>query len=146
MPILSRSLLVSLVVLISACASSVPLQRAQVGAITRGSDPADVDRTLAGSTPLASYELNVNGKSYLARHFNLLTGTRQEMTMICTPTCIASPITVPITAQYVVLQNLPARSMHAWGTLEELSKDADPEVSAMMPTVKKRFEEEMKKK
>lgn len=128
------------------CATVVPLKRDQVGAITRDAQPSDLDRTLAPATVLAQFEFEANRKSYLARHYNLLTGSRQEMTMVCAPTCFPVFYTVPIASPYVVVQRLPSKAVHAWGTLEELSKDADPEVSGMMPIVKTRFEEELKKK
>ena len=95
---------------------------------------------------MAQVEFQEGGNAYLARHYHLQTGTRQDMTMVCTPTCVPIFIQVPVTERYVVIQNLPARSVFAWGTLEELSKDADPAVSSLMPGVKQRLTEAEKKK
>jgi hypothetical protein len=35
--------------------------------------------------------------------------------------------------------------LHAWGTLEQLSKDSDTSISSIMPTLKARMEEEQRK-
>jgi hypothetical protein len=133
-------------VAVAGCAGVVPLQRAQVAAISRDTAPPELDRVLANATAVAQVEFQEGGKAYLARHYNLQTGTRQDMTMVCTPTCVPIFIQVPVTERYVVIQNLPARSVFAWGTLEELSKDADPAVSSLMPGVKQRLTEAEKKK
>jgi hypothetical protein len=133
-------------VLLAACAQSVPLQRAQIDSLARDTKASDVDRVLAGATVVAQSEIVDNEKAFLARHYRLVTGSRQEMTMVCTPNCFPIFITVPVTADYVVIQRLPLKELHAWGTLEELSKDADPAVSSLMPAVKERFSESRKKK
>ncbi len=65
--------------------------------------------------------------------------------VVCTPNCMPIATQVPVTADYAVIQALPARSLHAWGTLEELSKDADPAVSGLMPPLKQRLAELQKK-
>lgn len=131
--------------LLVACAAPVHLQRSQIGGLNRNSAAADVDRILGEATVVAQTELAANGQSYLARQYRLLTGSRSEMTMVCSPTCIPIFINVPITTDYVVIQALPAKSLHAWGTTEELSKDPDPAVSGLMPAVKARLTEAMKK-
>lgn len=131
-------------VLLTACAP-VPLQRGQIGGLARDSSPADVDRVLGKATVVAQTEFLVADKSFRARHYRLQSGTKQEMTMVCTPTCIPIFVPVPITAEYVVIQRLPSQTLHAWGTLEELSKDPDASVSSIMPVVKARYEEAKKK-
>ena len=65
--------------------------------------------------------------------------------MVCTPLCIPIMITVPVMVEYVVIQRMPGRELLAWGTPEQLSKDADTEVSALMPVVKQRLEAAGKK-
>lgn len=125
--------------ILGGCASSVPLQQGQVGAITRDAAPTQIDQALGQATVVAQYEFKEGEGQYTARHYNLQTGTQQQMTMVCTPTCIPIFITVPVLTEYVVIQTLPERKVHAWGTLEELSKDADPSVSGLMPTVKQRL-------
>lgn len=141
-----KACLLACAVAITGCAGMVPLQRAQVAAISRDTAPAELDRVLAQATAVAQVEFQEGGKAYMARHYHLQTGSRQEMTMVCTPTCVPIFIQVPVTERYVVIQNLPARSVHAWGTLEELSKDADPAVSSLMPALKQRLTEAEKKK
>lgn len=132
-------------VLLTACVASVPLQPAQIGSLARESAPSDVDRILDKATVVAKTEFSANEKSYVARHFSLQTGTRQEMFVVCTPACMPIFTTVPVTAEYVVVQRLPSMELLAWGTLEELSKDSDNTVSAIMPIVKARFDETKKK-
>jgi hypothetical protein len=129
-----------------ACASSVPLQRGQIGSLSKDSTSAEVDRILADATVVAQFEFAVGEKSYFARHYNLLTGTRQDMTMVCTPNCMPVFYPVQITAAYVVIQRMPSKTMLAWGTLEELSKDSDPAISDIMPKLKTEFEAAKKKK
>jgi hypothetical protein len=63
---------------------------------------------------------------------------------VCTTFCFPVMYDIPITTQYLLLQRLPSRALYAWGTIEELSKDTDPAVSAMMPALKVRLEEEVK--
>ncbi|MBI5259074.1 MAG: hypothetical protein HY855_21395 [Burkholderiales bacterium] len=132
-------------VLLVACAAPVPLQRAQAGALSRDSAPGDVERILGNASVVAQAEFAVDDKPFLARHYRLLTGSRQQMTMVCTPVCIPIFVTVPVTTDYAVIQRLPSKALHAWGTLEELSKDPDAAVSSIMPTVKARLEEAKKK-
>lgn len=144
--VLRTCLLAVACVALYGCAPVVPLQRAQIGAITREAAPSELDRVLAHATVLTQFEFEADTKPYLVRRYNLLTGTRQEMSMVCTQFCFPIYITVPITSEYVVVQRLPSKTVFAWGTLEELSKDADPEVSGMMPIMKARLDEELKKK
>lgn len=140
MSFLCKCAIVGLVFTLIGCASSVPLYRGQIDAITRDSPPATVEQTLGKATPSAQFEFTANGNSYFVRHYALQTGTRQEMTMVCTPTCIPIFIHVPVTAPYLIVQRLPTRAMHAWGTIEELSKDADPSISSIMPALKVQLE------
>ena len=126
--------------LMAGCANRVPLRQAQIDSIGRDTSPADLNRVLGEATVVAQAEVQDGADRFLARAFHLQTGTRQEMTMVCTPTCIPIFITVPVLADYVVLQTLPAMGLLAWGTPEALSKDADERVSRLMPEVKTRLE------
>lgn len=145
MRVLVVALTVAACAVLPACAPSVPLQRAQIGSLSKEATPSDVERVLSGATMVAQTEFVVDEKSYLARHYRLLTGSRQEMSMVCTPNCIPIFVTVPVTSEYVVIQRMPSRQLHAWGTLEELSKDSDSTISSIMPVVKARFDEAKKK-
>ena len=133
-------------ILLAGCAPTVPLQRGQIDSFDKNLNISEIEKTLGKATVVAQTEVPVNDKLYLARHYRLLTGSRQEMTMVCTPVCIPIPIIVPVTSDYVVIQQLPSRKLHAWGTLEELSKDSDPEISSNMPAVKSEFQEAKRKK
>lgn len=144
---LFRSLLILIFVgAIIGCAPSVPLQRAQVAVISREIPPAQLDSVLANATIQAQFEFKFNEVDYIARHYDLLVGTRQDMTMICSPVCIAIPISVPVTTQYVVIQSLPDKHIYAWGTLEELSKDSESDISSIMPVVKQHLAEAQQRK
>lgn len=145
MKLLNWALIACISILLTACAQSVPLQRTQIDSLNKDTKSSEVDRVLAGATVVAQSEFVEGEVSFIARHYRLVTGSRQEMTMVCTPNCFPIFITVPVTAEYVVIQRMPARDLHAWGTLEELSKDADPAISSLMPTVKQRYAESKKK-
>ncbi len=56
-----------LALLLGACASNVPLYRAQIGQITKDSTPDDLERTLGKATPRAQFELQAGGKAYAVR-------------------------------------------------------------------------------
>ena len=141
-----RKILLGLsIALLAGCAARVPLQQAQIAGISRDTSSPALEKILGNATITARTEVDAGGTRYLARSYNLQTGTRSEMTMICTPACMPIFVPVPVLTQYVVVQRLPAMSMHAWGTLEALSKDPDTSISAIMPTVKARLEEEQRK-
>jgi hypothetical protein len=131
---------------LAGCATRVPLQQAQIGAITAQTSAGELDAILKNATQLAAFEFADGGRSFFVRSYSLQTGMRQDMTMVCTPVCIPIFITVPVTTDYVVVQNLPARTLHAWGTLEALSKDPDTAVSSIMPALKLRLQQESKPK
>ncbi len=125
-----------LVVLLSGCASNVPLQRGQIDSLSRETRPAELEQILGQATATAQVQVQSGGRQYDARRYHLQTGHRQEMTMVCTPVCIPIMISVPVMVEYVVIQRVPGKELLAWGTPEELSKDDDAEVSALMPAVK----------
>jgi hypothetical protein len=137
---IARRLALLLFVLLTGCASSVPLQRGQIDALSRDTRPSELEQILGQATATSQTEVQSGEQHYSARRYSLQTGSRQDMTMVCTPMCIPIMITVPVMVEYVVIQRLPGRELLAWGTPEELSKDADIEVSALMPMVKQRLE------
>lgn len=140
MPLYRKLTIIALVATLVGCATPVPLHRGQIDAISRDSPPAAVEQALGRATPTAQFEFIVNDNSFSVRHYLLQTGTRQEMTMMCTTFCFPVFYNVPVTAQYLVVQRLPSRAMHAWGTIEELSKDAEPGITSIMPALKVRLE------
>ncbi len=137
---IARWLVLPVFAVLVGCAGSVPLQRGQIDSITRETRPADLEQILGKATPVAQTDVTAGERQYNARRYQLQTGTRQDMTMVCTPACFPIMITVPVLVEYVVIQRMPGKELLAWGTPEELSKDADVEVSALMPTVKQRLE------
>lgn len=141
MAVRTSTVIIAVALTLSACATPVPLQRSQISGLSRDATPAEIDRLLKSATIVTQFEFTANHQSYSARHYNLQTGTRSEMTMVCTSMCMVIPTTAPVYSEYVVIQRLPAKSLHAWGTLEELSKDSDPSISSIMPTLKRRIAE-----
>lgn len=122
--------------LLSACAGVVPLQRSQTAALVKGASPADVDAYAGKASVIVSHTFSSQGQAWDARHYNLQTGSTQQMTMVCAPTCMPIFITVPVVDSYVMVFDSPARRLFAWGTLEELSRNPDETVSAIMPDLK----------
>lgn len=142
-------------VAIAGCAGHVPLQRGQVAALDRDTSPVELERILAGATVEASTAIETDGQAYVARQYRLLTAVRQEWRTTMTPVCFSGgvgqtictqqirqvPVRVPVTAEFVVIQRSPSGALHAWGTLEALSKDPDPAVSDLMPALKAKLRE-----
>ncbi|MCC2676377.1 MAG: hypothetical protein K0R58_3324 [Ramlibacter sp.] len=139
-------IVIAAVVAVAGCAAPVPLQRAQIDAITRDAPPAAVEQALGKATPTAQFEFTASDNPFFVRHYMLQTGRRQEMTMVCTTFCFPVFYEVPVTVSYLLVQRLPSRAMHAWGTIEELSKDPEPSVSSIMPALKARLEVALKEK
>ncbi len=131
--------------ILAGCASRVPLQQAQIAGISRDTSSSTLERIVGNASVAAKSEVEVSGIKYFARSYNLQTGTRSEMTMMCTPVCLPIFVPVPVLTQYVIVQRLPSMDLHAWGTIEELSKDPDSSISSIMPAVKARLEEEQRK-
>lgn len=140
MSVYRRSIVIAAMVTLVGCSTSVPLQRSQVDALSRDALPVVVEQTLGRATPTAQFEFTANNNPFFVRHYLLQTGRRQESTMVCSTFCFPVVYDVPVTAPYLVVQRLPSREMHAWGTVEELSKDIDPDVSSMMPALKAQLE------
>jgi len=132
-PILLLSLLVG------GCASYIPLQRQQTAQITRGASQAQVDQALGNATVLLSHQFSANGQQYLAKHYDLQTGTRREMIPRCPSRrrgCMPAFIDMPIIDSYVVVFEANTNQVFAWGMVEELSRSPDDSVSSIMPALK----------
>lgn len=131
---------------LTACAPVVPLQRDQTASFSKGATMSQVSGSLGKATLTIAHEFDSRGNHFLANHYDLQTGTRQQMSMVCTPTCIAYPIYVPVTAPYVMVYEGADRHLLAWGMLEELSRSPDESVSSIMPDLKASYERELAKK
>lgn len=141
-----KKLMISATVLaLVACAPVVPLQRDQTASFTRGAGLDDVNKALGKTTITLTHQFDAKGKHYLANHYDLQTGTRQEMGMICSPVCIAYPIYVPIFAPYVMVYEGDGKQLVAWGMVEELSRSSDEAVSSIMPDLKASYDNELAK-
>jgi len=136
----------SFVMVLVGCATAVPLQRDQIASISRDTSPTELESILAKGTPLHQFEFQANSLNYFARDYSLQTGTRPDIIFMCSPTCLAIPVSTPIFSDYVVIQSLPSKTVAAWGTIEELSKDSDVNISGLMPVVKERLADLQKKK
>ncbi len=137
---LYRSLtIIAVLGMLVGCAAPLPLQRSQIDAISRDMSPEALEQTLGKTAPTAKFEFTANGNPYFVRHYLLQTGARQESIMVCTTFCFPVFVAVPVTTQYLVVQRHPSLAMHAWGTIEELSKDPDASVSSIMPELKARL-------
>lgn len=121
------------------CASYIPLQRQQTAQITRGANQAQVDLALGHATVLLSHQFSANGQQYIARHYDLQTGSRREMLPRCPSrrrACMPTFIEMPIVDSYVVVFEAQTNQVFAWGTVEELSRSPDDSVSSIMPALK----------
>lgn len=141
-----KLILMALVLALTACAPAVPLQRNQTESFAKGASVSDVAKVVGKATISLSHEFEAKGKYYLANHYDLQTGARQEMGMVCTPTCIAYPIYVPVTAPYVMIYEKDSGSLVAWGMIEELSRSPDESISSIMPNLKASYDVELAKK
>lgn len=126
--------------LVSGCAANVPLQRDQTAALAKNASLSDVEKVVGKSTPIARHHFASQGKTFDARHYYLQTGSKQQMQMVCAPTCFPIFLTVPVTDAYVMVFEAPKQQLFAWGTLEELSRSPDESISAIMPDLKKSYD------
>lgn len=133
-------------VILTGCASHVPLNRDQIGQIGPGMSPTEVNAIVGKATASAEYDFTSRERQYHARYYQLRTGTSQTTSVVCTPTCIPILIDVPVFEQYVVVQEQPTLALVGWGTVEELSKNPDEKISSLMPDLKKAHEQFNKKK
>jgi hypothetical protein len=132
--------------LLAGCASTVPLSREQVGRIGADTSPAELSSIVGKATVSVEYDFDSQARRYHARYLSLQTGTTQNMTMVCTPTCIPIWVTVPVLTEYVLVQEQPSLKLLGWGTIEELSKSADERVASLMPDLKKTHDQLTRKK
>ncbi len=121
--------------LLAGCAAH--LQHSAIDQLRKDSSAAEVDRVL-GNAPMRRQVLFVHqGQQYQVREFFLQTGSNQIPMTVCTPVCHTIWSITPVTTEYLIIQTLPELRLHAWGTLEALSKDPDASISDMMPALKK---------
>jgi hypothetical protein len=125
--------------LLAACETTIPLQRGQLSSLARDSRPADIDAAIGKSTAKWTFNLEQGGRSYAVRVFELRVGSSTQMMTICTPGCIVVPTQVPVNADFALVQVTDTKQLHAWGTLEELAKDADPAVSSLAAPIRERI-------
>lgn len=131
---------------LSACAIPVALQQNQLSTLSKETTPTQLDEQLGKATVRKQVEFSANDQDYLSRLYLLQVGSRTQMNVMCTPACFAYPTTVPVYNEYLIIQTLPSKALFAWGTPEELSKAADPAVSAIMPLLKQKLKEKTEKK
>lgn len=136
----------AVVLALTGCAGIVPLQRGQISAVTQDTSPGQLDGILSHATVMHQFTSQAKGMQYLTRSYKLQTGIRSEMRVFCSTNCMAIPVSVPVFTPYVVIQALPEKSLFAWGTLEELSKDENPNISDLMPQIKQQLFDLEKKK
>lgn len=136
MTIIKPALLLAATLTLAGCMGTVPLQRAQTANLSSGASAADVESAVGKASVLLAHDFESGGKRYLARHYALQTGARQEMMVVCTPNCMAIPTAVPVNTPYVVVYEAASQKLIAWGTIEELSRSPDDSISALMPALK----------
>ncbi len=137
--------------LLVGCVSYLPLKREQTALISQNISTAELQQVLAGATELASHPFSFNGQEYLAKHYDLLTGTRAQMHMQCSGyyrrrSCMPVIIHIPVTDPYVLIFQQPGEKLIAWGQLEELSRNPDDAISDLMPALKAAYQETLRNK
>jgi hypothetical protein len=132
--------------LLAGCAANIPLQRSQTAGLAKGTPASQAEGVASKATVQASHEFQVQERRFLAKHYNLQTGLRQDMTMVCTTFCFPVMIDVPILTPYVMVYEAEGQRLVAWGTVEELSRSPDEEISSIMPPLKQSYERELAKK
>lgn len=147
--LITRIILFSLFLALLGCAAQpVALQRNSIDTITQKTSPEELEHILGNATVFSQFEISKAEKNYFVRQLNLQTGVTQDVITVSLPSGGSVPVVVdvPITTQYIVIQHLPGKEMFAWGPVEELSKDSNPEVSSCMPLIKQKIVELSKKK
>lgn len=123
-----------------------PLSRAQVDQIRPGEKRESIMALLGKPEPKVSHTFEASGVKYLAEHYSLQTGTTQSSTVVCTPLCIYIPITVPVFTPFVIVYKDADKTVLGLGTIEQLSKSEKPEVSELMPILKKSYDASLESK
>lgn len=132
--------LAAVMAMLCACAGRQPLQRSQTMSISRGLPSTEAGRVLGNATLLSSQVFSSQGQQYRADHYDLQTGTRQQVFTHCPSrrrACVPVIQSIPITDWYVVVYH--ADRVYAWGTVEELSRSPDDSVSSIMPDLKRAY-------
>jgi hypothetical protein len=111
------------------------LQREQTANLKEGSDAAEVKKAIGSASVTSAHAFTANGKTYLAEHYSLQTGSRSEMTWSCTTYCFPIWYQVPIAVPYVLVYEENKR-LYAWGPVEELSRSPNDQISGIMPSLK----------
>lgn len=138
----SLFLIVLLSLLVGGCTAYIPLQRQQTSQIARGASQAQVDLALKNASVLLSHQFSANGKQFLAKHYDLQTGTRREIVPRCPGRrrgCMPAFIEMPIVDSYVVIFDEQTGQVFAWGMVEELSRSPDDNISSIMPILKNSY-------
>jgi hypothetical protein len=128
------------IVFFGGCATQVPLQRFQGDALRTGDSLSAASAKLGQATARLTHNFSWKGKQFEARHYDLQTGSRQEMSMVCSPICIPIFYNVPVLAPYVVVLQGEPLTVVASGLVEELSRSPDPQISEFMPSLKESAE------
>lgn len=132
------SLIISICLFLAGCGTPC-LSRLQADVIRPGESRASVTGKLGSSKPVTTHTFDYEGTNYIAEHYSLQIGSKQSGTMICSPTCIWIPITVPVLSPFVLIFSAGDNSVFAPGTIEELSKAENPLISNLMPVLKKSY-------
>lgn len=121
--------------LVAACATS-EITRGQADFIKAGEGRDQALQRLGKSEPTVSHSFEHQRVKYLAEHYALQTGFTQMTTVVCTPTCIPIPVTVPVLTPFVIVYTQQDNKVLVSGTIEELSKSENSQVSGLMPELK----------
>ncbi|MFK3740728.1 hypothetical protein [Massilia sp. TN1-12] len=119
---------------LSACASipglnNIPMWHgdpAKLQALGKGAPMAEVDKALGNTRVLATDSIDVGGVPYQFRLYDWVQDTVLKKT-VCSQSCTSNVdyVKVPYAIVYVGAEP----RLHAWGTLKELDKSADPAVA-----------------
>jgi hypothetical protein len=131
---------------LAACASNLPLQRTQISQLSQETTLDEANKIIADSKLQVSHTFSSNGGVFNAKHYNLQTGTNNQMSMVCSPVCFPIFIPVPVLTPYVIITREDSNKVFANGTLEELSKSNNITISQIMPDLKNSLEKETSKK
>jgi hypothetical protein len=134
-PVLGAALLLAT---LAGCVS-VPVWERDVAALDKmgkGLPLAEVDKVFGRSTVLASQTVEVAGRTYLFRHYNLTVPTGQvRRQTVCQAGggCMTNFTNVERLEPFAVVFAGAEPKLLAWGKLDDLRKSTDPEVTAVLP-------------
>ncbi len=129
-----------LLVALSGCAI-VPtrVDRDRLAGLQRGASADEVDKALNPAKPSARATFELEGQAYEAQWYELITGSRQEVTMTCGKYgCI--PVVYPVitTSPFMVIFSGEPKRVLTWGLEEELGKVDDPALVKAVQELKTR--------